>query len=187
MADQPCVTKLEQFDNSWYHPGAGRLKQSIWYLVNAIFINSYCLPVSACKIFILRVFGAKIGKGVVIKPKVNIKYPWRLKVGNYSWIGEKVWIDNLDEVIIGRNVCLSQGSMLLCGNHDYRKETFDLITGKIELEDGVWVGANSVVCPGITCRSHSVLSVGSVATKNLEEFSIYQGNPAVKIRERVIR
>ena len=76
--------------------------------------------------------------------------------------------------------------MLLCGNHNYKKSSFDLILGNITLEDGVWLRAKSVVCPGITCKTHSILSVNSVATKHLEAFSIYAGNPAVKIKDRLI-
>ena len=77
--------------------------------------------------------------------------------------------------------------MLLCGNHDYKKPSFDLIIGEIILESGSWVGAQSVVCPGITLKSHSILSVGSVANMDLEPYSIYKGNPAVKIKDRVIK
>ena len=133
---------------------------------------------------LLKAFGAKVGVGVVIKPSVSIKYPCILSIGNHVWIGENVWIDNLTDVTIGSHVCLSQGVMLLTGNHNYTKPTFDLMVGKIILEDGVWLGALSVVCPGVTCGSHSVLSVGSVATKDLEAYGIYQGNPAMKVRER---
>jgi putative colanic acid biosynthesis acetyltransferase WcaF len=76
--------------------------------------------------------------------------------------------------------------MLLCGNHNIKKSTFDLLLGEITLEEGVWIGAQAVVCPGVTCKSHSVLTVASIATKDLEPYSIYQGNPAQKIRERII-
>jgi putative colanic acid biosynthesis acetyltransferase WcaF len=123
---------------------------------------------------------------VNIKPSVNIKYPWRLSIGDYSWIGENVWIDNLDNVTIGNHCCISQGVMLLCGNHNYKKTTFDLIIAPITLEDGVWIGAHSVVCPGVRCKSHTVLSINSVATSNLETDTIYQGNPAKAIRKRII-
>jgi len=75
---------------------------------------------------------------------------------------------------------------LLCGNHNYKKSTFDLITGKIILEDGAWVGAKCVVCPGVTCKSHSVLTAGSIANKDLEPYGIYRGNPAVWVKERKI-
>ena len=76
-------------------------------------------------------------------------------------------------------LCISQGAMLLCGNHDYTKESFDLITGKIELKDGAWVGAKAVVCPGVTMGEGSVLTAGSVATRDIERDAVCQGNPAV--------
>jgi putative colanic acid biosynthesis acetyltransferase WcaF len=132
-------------------------------------------------------FGARIGKGVVIKPRVNIKYPWNLSIGDYSWIGEGVWIDNLTKVDIGPHCCLSQGAMLLCGNHDYSKSTFDLRIGPIVLEEGVWIGANSMVVGNTKCLSHSVLAVNSVAGRQLDAYGIYRGNPAEKIRERVVK
>jgi putative colanic acid biosynthesis acetyltransferase WcaF len=143
-------------------------------------------PYSGFKRFLLRLFGAKIGKGVVIKPCVNIKYPWKLKIGNHVWIGENVWIDNLDMVTIGNNCCLSQGVFMLCGNHDYKSSSFDLKVSPIVLEDGAWIGAKAIVCPGVTVGTHAVLSVGSVATKNLEPYSINSGNPAMKTNQRVI-
>lgn len=178
-------TDLSLFNNQDYNPGSV-LKRLSWYLANRIFLNTSVLFPSGFKCRILELFGAKIGNGVVIKPKVNIKYPWFLSIGDNSWIGENVWIDNLVQVNIGANVCVSQGAMLLTGNHDYKKESFDLITGEITLEDGVWIGAKSVVCPGVICKSHSVLAVSSVATKDLEAYSIYQGNPAVRVRNRII-
>jgi len=179
-------TNLNQFNNSWYQSGASKPKMLLWYFTNLLFFTSRWLPISAFKVFLLRVFGAKIGTGVVIKPAVNIKYPWRLKIGNHVWIGEQVWIDNLENITIGDHVCISQGAMLLCGNHNYKRTTFDLLVGKIVLEDGAWIGAQTVVCPGVTCKSHSLLTVGSIATSNLNAYTIYQGNPAVAIKERVI-
>ena len=177
------ATDLSRYDNSWYQPG-GAIKRTLWLLVNTLFFNNGLALFNGLKIRLLKAFGAKVGVGVVIKPSVSIKYPWFLVIGNHVWIGENVWIDNLTEVTIGSHVCLSQGVMLLTGNHNYTKSTFDLMVGKIILEDGVWLGAQSVVCPSVTCGSHSVLSVGSVATKNLEAYGIYQGNPAMKVRER---
>ena len=136
--------------------------------------------------FLLCLFGAAIGKRVTIKPGVNVKYPWHLTVGNQTWIGENVWIDCLVPVTIGSNVCLSQGAVLLTGSHNYKKHTFDLITAGFVLEDGVWIGACAIVNPGVTAFSHSVLTSGSVANKNLEAYPVYQGNPAIKTRSRVI-
>ncbi len=174
------------YDNSWYNPGGSSLKRVLWYFTNILFFINPLNPISSVKVRLLRCFGAKIGKGVVIKPSVNIKYPWNLSIGDYTWIGENVWIDNLVQVTIGSDVCVSQGAMLLCGNHNYKKSTFDLMVGKIVLEDGCWVGAQSVVCPGVTLHSHAVLGVASVANKNLDAYTIYQGNPAHMVRKRII-
>ncbi|AXE18532.1 colanic acid biosynthesis acetyltransferase WcaF [Runella rosea] len=182
---QRCKTDLSKYDNSWYKQPPF-VKNVLWFITNAIFLNSYLLVPVSLKRLILRAFGAKIGTGVMIKPKVNIKYPWLLSVGNYVWIGEEVWIDNLTAVSLGDNVCLSQGAMLLTGNHDYTRSTFDLSVGKIVIEDGVWIGAKAMVCPNVVCHSHAVLAVNSVAVKDLEAYGVYQGNPAQWIRERKI-
>ncbi len=179
-------TDLSKYDNSWYNPGAGSFKRICWYIVNATFFNSGLLPLSSLKVNILRGFGAEIGEGVNIKPYVNIKHPWLLKIGNHVWIGEGCWIDNLAKVSIGDHACISQGALLLTGNHDFSKPTFNLIVKEIHIQTGAWIGARSVVCPGVTCGSHSVLCVGSVATKNLEAYGIYQGNPAEKVKLRQI-
>ena len=166
--------------------GASKLKQVLWYFISIIFVQNSVISSSAIRVFFLRIFGANIGKGVVIKPSVKIKFPWKLTIGAHSWIGEGVWIDNLDEVSIGKSVCISQGAFIFTGNHDYKKISFDLITSPIIIEDGVWIGAFAVVCPGITCGTHAVLSVSSVANKNLEPYSIYKGNPALLISKRNI-
>lgn len=178
-------TQLAQYNNSWYNPGP-RYKIILWTLISALFFNNSLAISNRLKCFLLRAFGATIGKGVVIKPSVTIKYPWFITVGNYVWIGERVWIDNLTMVNIGNNVCISQGAYLLTGNHDYKKDTFDLIIRSITLEDGVWIGAKSTVCPGVTCNTHAVLAVNSVATKDLNSYCIYQGNPAIRIKPRMI-
>lgn len=176
---------LSSYNNSWYKPG-NKIKIICWYFINVLFIANPFNPINSLKVFILKLFGAKIGTGLQIKPCVNIKYPWLLEIGNHVWIGENVWIDNLDKVTIGDNVCISQGAMLLCGNHNYKKSTFDLIIGEIVLEEGVWIGAQAVVCPSVVCKSHSLLTVSSVATNNMDAYSIYRGNPAVKVKERLI-
>lgn len=179
-------TDLSTYSNDWYSPKGGVIKKTLWYFTNHLIFNHGLFPFSSIKILILKLFGARIGKGVNIKPSVNIKYPWLLEIGNYVWIGEKVWFDNLAKIRVGDHVCLSQGAMLLTGNHNYRLSTFDLMTGEIVIEDGVWIGAKSVICPGVTCYSHSVLSVNSVATRDLQAYRIYQGNPAVEVKERYI-
>ena len=179
-------TNLSSYNNGWYNPGGNVIKRITWHYINCFIFKSGYFPFYKLKTFLLRMFGATVGSGVLIKPFVNIKYPWKLSLGNNIWIGENVWIDNIANVIIGNNVCISQGAFLLTGNHNYKKQAFDLILGEVILEDGVWIGAQSVVCPGVICESHAVLSVASVANQNLSAFNIYTGNPAKKVRERVM-
>lgn len=180
-------TQLKKaFDKKGFDSGASTIKLFCWYFVSAIFIRSGIIPISSLIVFILRVFGAKIGKDVRIKPYIYVHYPWKLSVGDHSWLAE-CRIENLDVVTIGKNVCVSQQAMLLTGNHNYSVQQFDLMTKPITLEDGVWIGAKAVVCPGVTAKSHAVLTVGAIATRDLEPYAIYQGNPAIKVKDRVIR
>lgn len=181
------ITKLDTFSTGNFDKGASILKQVLWYFTNALFVRTSLNPFMGIKTLLLKSFGAKIGKGLVIKNNVNIKFPWKLVLGDYVWLGENVWIDNLDKIEIGNNVCISQGALLLTGNHDYTLSTFDYRNAPIIIENGAWIGAKAIVCPGVKVKSHSILTAGSIATKNMEAYSIYQGNPAQKIRMRNIK
>lgn len=176
---------LASFDNAWYKPGSP-VKRLAWYICNRLFIKTYFPFPQVFKRYLLIAFGARIGGGLVLKPDVNIKYPWFLEIGENVWIGEAVWIDNLAHVKIGNNVCLSQGAFLLTGNHDYKSQRFDLIIKPIIIEDGAWVGAKAIVCPGVTVASHSIISVGSVIGKDTYPDTIYKGNPAIAHKQRSI-
>ena len=178
---------LSKYDNSDFNPGAGVIKRALWYIVNAIFFTGWLIPHSRIKCALLRLFGSQIGVGVNIKPRVNIKYPWNLKVGNYVWIGEGAWIDSLDKVIIGSNVCVSQEAYILTGNHDYNDFNFGLITAEVRIEDSAWVGARAVVCPGSVISSNSILTAGAVFSGETQVNGIYQGNPAIWIRGRKVQ
>ena len=179
-------TDLSLYKNTPYDPGGNAVKRLLWHYINLLFFRSGLFPVYGLKISLLRSFGAKVGRHVTIKPHVNIKYPWNLTIGDHVWIGENVWLDSLVMITIGANSCISQGATILTGSHDYKKVTFDLITNPVILEDGAWIGAGAIVNQGITVASHAVLTSGSVATRDMEPYVIYQGNPAVKIRQRII-
>ena len=177
------IQNLKSFNNSDYNPGSS-IKIALWHIFLEIFFNTFFPYPNYLKCLILKIFGAKIGNRVIIKPRVRIKYPWLLSVGDDVWIGESVWIDNLDNVIIEDNVCLSQGVIIMCGAHDYKKPTFNLITKPIKIESESWICAKSIVLQGVTCKKGSILTASSVAKKNLDEYSIYEGNPAIKIKNR---
>lgn len=185
MENKSTVQLQKKFDTKNFEHGASTLKQLLWYFCSALFFRSGLVPFSVVLVWLLKLFGAKIGKDVRVKPYIHIKFPWKLELGDHSWLAE-CYIENLAAVVIGKNCCVSQHAVLMTGNHDYKSPTFDLITKPIILEDGAWIGANAFVAPGVTVHSHAVLSACSVATKDLDAYGIYQGHPAVKVRERVV-
>jgi putative colanic acid biosynthesis acetyltransferase WcaF len=163
-----------------------KLKYLLWLLFSNIFFLTNVPYPNNLKIFILKCFGAKIGKVAIIKPWVKIKFPWLLSLGDHVWLGESCWIDNISAVYIGNNVCISQGALLLTGNHDYTQIDFPLNSKQIVIEDGVWIGANCIVTGGVYIATHAVLNTHSVASRNLESYTINQGHPAVKIKNRIV-
>ncbi|MCG6267264.1 WcaF family extracellular polysaccharide biosynthesis acetyltransferase [Vibrio furnissii] len=167
---------LSSYRQSYEHGSFYR--RVAWIFISALFFsNQFPFP-STFKIFLLKLFGSNIGIGCVIKPSVKIKYPWLLTIGDHCWLGEHVWIDNLGRVTLEDSCCVSQGAYLLTGNHNAFDSDFSLIVDTITLKSGSWVGAKSIVCPGVTLGEGSLLCAGSVATRNLEDWSIFQGNPA---------
>ncbi|MCZ4221785.1 WcaF family extracellular polysaccharide biosynthesis acetyltransferase [Pedobacter rhodius] len=176
----------KNFNTGGFEIGASGIKQFLWYFTSVFFFKSGLMPFSSVLVFILRLFGSKIGKEVRIKPGIHIKYPWKLEVGDYSWLAD-CYIENLDWVKIGNNCCISQQAILMTGNHNYKKTSFDLIISPIVIEDGAWIGSGAQIAPGLILHSHCVLTMGSVGKTNLEAYGVYQGNPAVWIKERIIR
>lgn len=179
------VVDLSAYSPTNYDPGPF-WKRGLWLIISRIFFETRFPWPSSLKSAILRTFGATIGKGVVWKPSVKIKYPWFLQTGDHCWIGETVWIDNLAQVVIEDHVVLSQGVYLLTGNHDYKSRTFDLRIGPISIASGAWIAAKAIVCPNVKVGRMAVLTVGSSACSDLDAFGIYMGLPARKVREREI-
>jgi len=186
MSPNKNVVQLAiNFDTKTFVIGASVFKQFLWYYTSSLLFRSGIIPSSSVLVFVLKCFGATIGKDVRIKPYIYIKYPWKLSIGDYTWLAE-CFIENLDFITIGKNCCVSQNATLMTGNHNYKKNSFDLITQPIILEDGVWIAASATVCPGVICKSHSVLTMGAMASKNLDAYAIYAGTPAIKIKDRII-
>lgn len=175
--------RLDLFNNKEFDRGASKARELFWLAVSGICFSTW-LPGSSWRVALLRCFGAKVGAGVVIKPRVVVKFPWKLSIGDYSWIGERVWFDNLAPVSIGCHACISQGVYLCTGSHDWSLSSFDLITKPIEVADQTWLGAFSRVAPGVDVAQGAVLSMGSVATQPLEAWMVYSGHPAIAVRSR---
>lgn len=178
--------ELSRFRNPEFQRGAPRWKEALWVFAAAPLVESY-LPGSGWRRTLLRAFGARIGVGVVIKPRLRLKFPWRLSVGAHSWLGEAVWLDNLDWIRIGANCCISQGAYLGTGNHDWADPVFGLITQPIDIADQAWICAQARVAPGSHIGVGAVLAQGAVHGGTLAAWAIAAGNPARVIRQRRLR
>lgn len=168
---------LADFDNSSFSRGRSGLVEALWLITQWTLVSSW-LPGSAHRRWLLRLFGAHVGKGVRIKPRVRVKFPWRLSLGDNTWLGEGVWIDNLVEIKIGANCCISQDAYLCSGSHDWTKPSFDLVTKPVRIEDESWVCSRATVAPGVKAGRGSVLAMASLAATDLQPWTVYQGVPA---------
>jgi putative colanic acid biosynthesis acetyltransferase WcaF len=177
--------RLDLFDASrTLDRGRSVLVEVFWYCCKRAFFLSAIPWPSGLKRVLLRLFGAKIGVGVVIKPRVNIHMPWRLEIGNYSWIGEEAFILNFAMVRIGSHACISQRAFLCTGNHDFRDPEFAFRSAPVTVGDGSWVGACVFVAPSVEIGDESVVTAGSVVLQKLEGGMIYSGNPAISVGKR---
>ena len=164
--------------------GRPRWIEACWYICKCLlFLTPWPVPCTI-KRAVLRAFGARIGKGVIIKPRVNIHFPWKLTVGDHVWIGEEVFILNFEPVVIGDHCCVSQRVFLCTGNHDYRKPAMPYRNQRITIEDGAWIGAQAFVSPGVTIGSEAVIAAGSVVTRAQHSAMVCAGNPCVPVRKR---
>lgn len=182
---------FSKFGNTWWSPGRGMLTISLWRLwgmplLKRLPCETYFEPwFNGIKIRLLRLFGAKIGKGLVIR-SCEIYYPWNLEIGNNVWIGYEANLYNLVPIRLGNNTCVSQRAFLCTGSHDVTEPAFGLIVGEIELKDGAWVAAGCFVGPGVTLHEGAVAAAGSVVVKDLPAMTICGGNPCKPIKPRVI-
>jgi putative colanic acid biosynthesis acetyltransferase WcaF len=182
--DERPYADLSTFDNAWYDPGRSLPVRLLWTIVNASIFLTWLPWPSGVKAAVLRTFGARVGVGVVIKPRVNIKYPWNLEVGDHAWIGEGVWLDSLAPISIGESACLSQGCMVETGNHDWSSPGFDLVVKPVVIGAGAWAAVRSTLLPGSHLAPNAVLGAGSVLNGETEPSGIYVGVPAVKVSQR---
>ena len=167
--------------------GQGFLIRALWSLVNAIVFLNPVLPAYAFKARVLRAFGARIGEGVIIKPGVNVKYPWFLEIGEYSWIGERVWLDCLSPLTIGKHCVISQGAYLCCGMHDWEDPGMGSVIAPIVVEDGAWIASHARIAGNVTVGQEAMVALGAVVFSDCEPRGTYRGNPAQRVGRRRIR
>jgi len=151
----------------------------MWIFVGFLFSSG--LPGSGWRVLFLKAFGASVGVSVVIKPRVRVKFPWKLRLGDHCWIGESVWIDNIDVVQLGNHVCISQGAYLCTGSHDWTKDTFDLLCRPIFVNNFSWLCAFSRIAPGITIGEAGVVGFGEICRRDVPSYHVLTDG---KLRKR---
>lgn len=157
----------------------------LWWIVEATFFRISFQSMNGWRCFLLRLFGAKVGKNVIIRSTVQIQYPWKVTIGDYSWIGDSAHIYSLGEIIIGRNVVVSQKSYLCAGSHDYSQSEFPITNDPIIIEDECWLAADVFVAPGVVIGKGTVIGARSSVFKSLPPGKVCIGNPAKIIKDRI--
>jgi putative colanic acid biosynthesis acetyltransferase WcaF len=142
-----------------------------WIFVEFLFVTNSLQLSSTVRAAAMRLFGAKIGKGVILRPRLRVKFPWNLEIGNDCWIGEGVWIHNQDKVKISHDVCISQETFITTGSHNFRKD-MALITKPVVIESGVWICSRAIITQGVRVGINAVIAAGSIVTRDIAPNSI---------------
>ena len=134
----------------------------------------------------MRLFGARIGRGVRIQGSAHVWQPWKLSIGDWSWIDGEVSLYSVDCISVGSNAVVSEGAFICTASHDISRETFDLVTKPITIGDGTWVAARAIVLPGVSVGDGAVIAAGAVVAHDVEPWTIVAGNPAKVVKKRVV-
>jgi putative colanic acid biosynthesis acetyltransferase WcaF len=158
----------------------------VWWLVQATLFRCSPQVLYGWRRSLLRLFGARIGNGVLIRPTVTVTYPWKLSIGDDSWIGDHATLYTLGEIEIGDNACISQHCYLAGAGHDYTKSTFDMVAKKIVIEPEAWLATSVFVAPGVRVGRGAVVGACSVVLKDIPSMMVCAGNPAKPVRPRPV-
>lgn len=161
-----------------------RLSRVLWGIVYALLFRPSPRPFHAWRGMLLRSFGARLGRNCHIYPKCRIWAPWNLRCGDGAAIADEAVIYNPARVSLGVHAIVSQQAYLCTATHDYDDSEFPMISAPISLEDFAWVCARASVLPGVTLREGAVLGLAAVATRDLDAWYVYAGNPAKRVKER---
>lgn len=157
-----------------------KVRLGLWLFIQLTCFKTSLFP-SRLRPVLLRLFGASVGRGVLIRRGIRIHFPWNIEIGDDCWIGEEVWFINHEKVTIGSDVCISQRSIICSGGHDYNSVSLEYAHKPIVIMDGAWICLDSKVLPGVTIGECSVVSAGEVARKSLPDFSMLINGQVLKV------
>jgi putative colanic acid biosynthesis acetyltransferase WcaF len=175
--DTPAIVDLRKYDLSNFDRGRANWVVLLWWLIQAVAFPLSLHHLNGFRCWLLRLFGAQIGRGVVIRPTARFTYPWKVSIGDYSWIGDDVVLYSVDRIVIGSHCSISQKSYLCTGSHDIGDRAFKLITAPIKIENGVWVATDCFIAPGVTIGTNSVIGARSSVFKDIPENLVAWGTP----------
>lgn len=164
--------------------GAPLWKEALWRLLGQPLLASD-LPGSGWRRLLLLSFGARLGRGGRLKPRLRVTFPWRLHVGDHCWLGEAVWIDNLAPVWLGDRVCVSQGAYLCTGNHDFRRQDFRLVVRPIRVDHDAWIAARAVLAPGCEIGAGAVIGLAAVVAGQIPAMALVRSGAGSPIGWRM--
>jgi len=156
----------------------------LWWLVQSSLFGLSPQFMYGWRCWLLRLFGAKVGKGVLIRPTAKITYPWKVSIGDWAWIGDDVVLYSLGDIEIGANTVISQKSYICTGGHDFTQPSFDIYAKKIHIGSEVWIATDVFVAPGVAIGDGAVVGTRSTVLHDLPARMISFGNPAKPIRPR---
>ncbi len=178
------MQRLDRFSVPKNFRGRSALIVQLWWLVEALLFKPSPQMLYGWRRFLLRLFGAKIGKKVIIRPSATVTYPWKVSIGDYSWVGDDVVLYSLGEINIGAHAVVSQKTYLCAGTHDYQQDDFPLIAKPITIEDGCWLATDVYVAPGVAIGKNTIVGARSSVFKDLPAGKICVGSPAKVIKDR---
>jgi putative colanic acid biosynthesis acetyltransferase WcaF len=173
---------LSRFGGTARGPAAWRAQ--LWWLFETLFVLPTPQAMFGWRRFALILFGAKIGKHVLIRPGVRVTYPWNLTIGDYVWIGDKATLYSVAEISIGSHSVISQEAYLCAGTHDYQDVSFRFVSAPIRIAEECWIAARAFIGPGVEIGHASVIGAGSVVMKNVNAETVVAGNPAKIVARR---
>lgn len=179
------MQKLDKFRLPVDFRGRNFIICQLWWLTQSCIFATSPQFMYRWRSFLLRLFGAKIGKKVIIRPSVRITYPWKLSIGDYSWIGDGVDLYTLGEINIGKNSVISQRSYICTGSHDFTKVDFPIYIKPVTIQDSVWIATDVFVAPGVTIHRNAVVGARSSVFNDLAGDYVYLGSPAKPIKHRI--
>jgi len=186
VADRQPVQDLKAFRLPGNFRGRPAWVVQLWWIVQATLFRASPQVLYGWRRFLLRLFGCSLGKGVLVRPTVEITYPWKVSIGDYSWVGHNVTLYSLGEIHIGANVVVSQGSYLCAAAHDMQSPSFDIYDEPIFIDAEAWIAADVFISPGVHIGHGAVVGARSTVLRDLPPMMVSFGNPAKPVRPRLM-